>query len=248
MIYRYIPEVPGKLALGGRLQALAIKDSRSFDTRNWGIAPEVLVGQKFLVEWVDLRNTDSPSDNLRLQGFANGCARFAAGEGMWYAGGAILFCCTGGGRRRNGQIWQLTPSAFWGARDEKKNPGYLELFFEPNNADLLGNGDNLTVSPSGDIYVCEDNSYAVEIVSITPNGQPFKFAKNAMNNFEFAGATFSPDGSTLFVNIQKPGFTRYHRQLAGQSLNCGLANHLKGSSLRPMKRGGRSTLHNDCAA
>jgi secreted PhoX family phosphatase len=28
-----------------------------------------------------------------------------------------------------------------------------------------------------------------------------------MNGSEFAGSTFSPDGSTLFVNMQRPGFT-----------------------------------------
>jgi Bacterial protein of unknown function (DUF839) len=33
------------------------------------------------------------------------------------------------------------------------------------------------------------------------------FAKNLVNDNEFAGATFSPDGPTLFVNIQTPGAT-----------------------------------------
>ena len=208
LIYRYIPDVPGKLAAGGRLQGLAIKGStRSLDTRNWGLGPKVTVGEKFAVKWVDLRDPDSPSDNLRLQGFANGCARFAGGEGMSYADGAILFSCTVGGRRKRGQIWKLTPSAFEGTKDEKKYPGSLELFLESSNAVLLENGDNLTVAPSGDIYVCEDSSDPVEIIGITPTGQLFKFAKNAMNASEFAGATFSPDGSTLFVNIQKPGLT-----------------------------------------
>ena len=104
LLYRYIPDAPGKLAAGGRLQALAIKGSRSFDTRNWGRSPTILVGQKFDVEWVDLNNTDSPSDDLRLQGFANGCARFAAGEGMQYSQGSVLFTCTFGGRREKGRF------------------------------------------------------------------------------------------------------------------------------------------------
>ena len=82
---------------------------------------------------------DSPSDDLRLQGFANGCARFAAGEGMQYSQGSVLFACTFGGGREKGQIWKLTPSAFEGTPDEKKDPGYLELYLEPNDADLLEN-------------------------------------------------------------------------------------------------------------
>ncbi|MGI9552752.1 MAG: alkaline phosphatase PhoX, partial [Aurantibacter sp.] len=35
MIYRFIPQVPGKLHEGGKLQALAIKEIPSCDTRNW---------------------------------------------------------------------------------------------------------------------------------------------------------------------------------------------------------------------
>jgi len=207
LIYRYIPNAPGKLAAGGRLQALAMKSLRSFDTRNWGIGPTILVGQKFDIEWVDLKNPDSPSDDLRLQGYADGCARFAAGEGMVYSQGSVFFTATLGGRRRKGQIWKLTPSAFEGTPDEHRDPGHLTLFIESDSAEFLDNGDNITVSPTGEMYVCEDGWGDQYIVGITQNGALSKFAKNAMNRSEFAGATFSPDGSTFFVNIQSPGLT-----------------------------------------
>ena len=36
---------------------------------------------------------------------------------------------------------------------------------------------------------------------LTPDGRIFDFAKNLLNATEFAGACFSPDGSTLFLNI-----------------------------------------------
>ena len=32
-------------------------------------------------------------------------------------------------------------------------------------------------------------------------GEPFEFAVNILNNSELAGACFSPDGRTLFVNL-----------------------------------------------
>ena len=207
LIYRYIPDVPEKLAAGGRLQALAMKSLRSFDTRNWGIGPTILVGQKFDIEWVDLKNPESPSDDLRLQGFAHGCARFAAGEGMVYSQGSVFFTATLGGRRRKGQIWKLTPSAFEGTPDEQRDSGHLTLFIESDSAEFLDNGDNITVSPTGEMYVCEDGWGDQYIVGITQSGALFKFAKNAMSRSEFAGATFSPDNSTFFVNIQSPGLT-----------------------------------------
>jgi secreted PhoX family phosphatase len=45
------------------------------------------------------------------------------------------------------------------------------------------------------------------LAGITPRGQTFPLAHNRMSDEEFAGATFSPDGGTLFVNVQVPGTT-----------------------------------------
>ena len=45
------------------------------------------------------------------------------------------------------------------------------------------------------------------MVGITPASQVYVFASNRLNNSEFAGPTFSPDGRTLFVNLQNPGIT-----------------------------------------
>jgi secreted PhoX family phosphatase len=42
---------------------------------------------------------------------------------------------------------------------------------------------------------------------VTPDGIVERFAENRMNNSELAGACFSPDGGTLFVNIQRPGLS-----------------------------------------
>ena len=43
---------------------------------------------------------------------------------------------------------------------------------------------------------------------MTPDGKIYTLGRNVFQgNSEFAGAVFSPDGSTLFVNIQYPGMT-----------------------------------------
>jgi secreted PhoX family phosphatase len=55
--------------------------------------------------------------------------------------------------------------------------------------------------------LCEDGSQTQFLVGVTREGKLYKFAKNVLNTSELAGATFSPDGSTLFVNIQSPGMT-----------------------------------------
>jgi secreted PhoX family phosphatase len=58
--------------------------------------------------------------------------------------------------------------------------------------------------------ICEDNAVAVHLQMLTQAGDVVPFAKNVMPGYhtrEFAGVTFSPDGTTLFVNIQAPGVT-----------------------------------------
>ncbi len=217
LIYRFIPDVPGKLAQGGRLQAMVIRDMKSADTRNWKqwtnkVFPwtydaTVAVGEKMEVAWVDIQNVESPKDDLRLQGFDKGAARFARGEGMWYSDNTIYFVCTNGGYRKKGQVWRYIPSPFEGTSAEDKQPGVLELFIEPNNSNLLENADNVTVTPWGDLILCEDGPGTQFLVGVTPEGTLYRFAKNSRSNSEFAGATFSLDGSTLFVNIQGAGMT-----------------------------------------
>lgn len=206
LIYRFIPNVPGELARGGRLQALTVANRRSFDTRNWN-RQIVEVGRQLDVRWIDLDDVASKSDLLRYRGSTSGAATFARGEGMWYADGVIYFACTNGGQAKRGQIWKYHPSPAEGTSAESKQPGRLELFVEPNDPALVDNADNLTVAPNGDLIVCEDGQGEQNLVGVTPKGEVFRFGHNAYNNSEFAGACFSPDGSTMFVNIQKAGYT-----------------------------------------
>ena len=44
-------------------------------------------------------------------------------------------------------------------------------------------------------------------MGITPDRQVYVFARNRLNDSEFAGPTFSTDGKTFFVNYQNPGIT-----------------------------------------
>lgn len=206
LLYRFIPNEKENLHAGGRLQALAIIDKPSMDTRNWE-KPFIGTGEEFQVKWIDLDNVDAPEDDLRYRGFEAGAARFARGEGMWYGNDAVYFACTNGGEKNLGQIWKYVPSAGEGTEEEMNVPATLELFVEPNNSTIIENADNLTVAPWGDLIVCEDCDSMQDLNGITPDGSIYKLGRNAKSNSELAGATFSPDGSTLFMNIQHSGLT-----------------------------------------
>ena len=129
---------------------------------------------------------------------------------MWMGNGELYFACTTGGANQRGQIWRYRPAdpVVEGTPMENIAPrGQLMLLAEPNDAAVVEHADNLTVSPWGDLIVCEDGTEDQFLLGVTPDGTFYKFGRNAMNRSEFAGATFSPDASTLFVNIQNPGLT-----------------------------------------
>ncbi len=204
LIYRFIPNRPGKLLQGGKLQALAVRGQKSCDTRNWKDlnAPTFPLRQVVDAAWIDIENVESPEDDLRYQGFSNGAACFARGEGMWYGNNEVYFACTNGGPKQHGQVFRYIP----GDPKNVNDGGKLELFAESPDKDILKNCDNLTVAPWGDVVLCEDASHPF-VVGITPSGEYYKLGENVGFKGEFAGGVFSPSGETYFVNIQGAGLT-----------------------------------------
>ena len=207
LFYRYIPDTPGQLANGGQLQALAIAGQPSMQTHNWSGDGGIARGEALPVYWLDLDNVDPDENDLRLRGAAAGAATFARGEGLCNAGGDFAFSCTIGGAARLGQLFVYSPSPYEGEPREREAPGTLQLLAEADAESMLRNNDNLTMAPWGDLFVCEDTSNHCGIVGVRPDGQMYAVADNAYSDSELAGACFSPDGSTLFVNIQYPGTT-----------------------------------------
>jgi uncharacterized protein len=206
LLYRFIPEKPKDFSKG-RLQALVVKGSPSKDLRNYDPATKgPTMGEKFLCEWLDMKDTDSPKDDMRVRGFDAGAARFARGEGIHREGDSFFICCTDGGPSRRGQVFKLTPAVKDG------EPDALELFVQPEKSDLLTNGDNICAAPWGGVVICEDLidasfSSSTCVRGITPEGKIFTIARNAVDKSELAGCCFSPDGKWLFFNMQSLGLT-----------------------------------------
>ena len=212
LFYRYVPDVPGELARGGRLQALAVRGRPGFDMRNW-TGLDVEVGEWLEVEWIDLEDTDAPDADLAERGHAAGAAQFTRGEGMWWGEGECYFACTDGGPERIGQIFRYIPSPVEGTAGEAAQPGRIQLFVQSDDARIMEKCDNVCVAPWGDLIVVEDGDEDQYIRGVTPEGQVYTIGRNAETGpfgekSEITGPCFSPDGSTLFFNVQRnPGRT-----------------------------------------
>lgn len=210
--YRFIPQRPylngrpGDLRAGGSLQMLAIAGRRQYDTRTGQRAGRILP-----VTWVDIAEPDpqgGPESVTAVfrQGYDRGAAVFARLEGCWYGDGNIYIVSTSGGNAELGQVWRYRPVG--------PNGGELMLVFESPHRSVLNRPDNICVSPKGALVVCEDaNDRRQYVRGLTPDGKVFDIAANIANASELAGATFSPDGRTLFFNIlgdiarRAPGMT-----------------------------------------
>ncbi|MCS1408074.1 MAG: hypothetical protein M2R45_01239 [Verrucomicrobia subdivision 3 bacterium] len=210
LITRFIPNEPGKLQVGGRLEALVVRGNAACDTRNWPDvgAPAIPIGEMLEVSWMPIEDTENLDGKLRLNSFRAGAAIFARGEGMWYGSGKIYFACTSGGRAKSGQVFVYSPSPHEGTVLEDRSPGRLTLYLEPNNTNLLEFGDNLTVAPWGDVILCEDGAKDQYLRGITSAGKIYTLARSGYHgNSEMCGVCFAPNHPTLFVNIQVPGIT-----------------------------------------
>lgn len=207
-LYRYVPRTPGVLADGGQLQMLAVRGRPRADLRTNQIA-KVSLG----TYWVDIPQPDvahqAGGPTVFEQGRRAGGAMFARLEGAWHADGRIYVTSTNGGNAAMGQVWELTPVT-----------EQLRLVYESPGLHELNMPDNLTVSPRGGLVLCEDGTANPCVHTLTRDGHIVRFARNNVvldgerpglhGDFrasEFTGATFSPDGRWLFLNIQNPGIS-----------------------------------------
>lgn len=204
VIYRYRPNQPGTLAAGGVLEALRLKDyPTGVDT-----ATGIPVGVELEAEWVPIPNPNAlpGQTSTQVQGRNQGAAVVRRGEGIWWSHNdeAAYVVSTSGGQAGRGQVFKYTPRL--------DGNGTLELYIEapaagPDQNATWAAPDNITVAPWGDLVLCEDGGGDEFLWIVSKERGIFKFARNAQGGGEFAGATFSKDGRTLFVNIQSPGLT-----------------------------------------
>jgi secreted PhoX family phosphatase len=193
-LYRYLPKNREEPFGAGSLQALAVKDQPRFE-----LGAEQPKGAHFELSWIDVpHEAGEHRDGLRHAAQELGAAIVRRGEGIWRMQDGFAFTSTVGGPVGGGQIFHLAPTP---------EGGTLRLLAQSSDLQTLDMPDNITLTPWGDLLVCEDNHRSAFLRLITQAGEVIPFAHNSLSRSEFAGVCFSPDGRVLFVNIQENGLT-----------------------------------------
>jgi secreted PhoX family phosphatase len=197
--YRYVPRTRERLADGGQLQVLVVRDKPRYNTvRNQTVGEELTVG------WVNIADPDpesaerDPSAVFR-EGLSGGAAVFQRLEGCFWADDSCYFVSTEGGNAGAGQVWRFVPQSDEG--------GKLSLVFESPSKEVLDSPDNICVGRDGGIFICEDGAEEQFIRVLSASGDMANLVMQPLVSGtpepdEFAGCCFSPDGSVLFFNVQ----------------------------------------------
>ncbi|MGZ3098471.1 alkaline phosphatase PhoX [Streptomyces sp. H72] len=220
LLYRWAP--PEGFRHGrGRLRTLAddagvLQAFKCFDSGGKfvdDLSRATRTGTVYGVDWVDVPDRDARTTSVRRQFTAGQVTRARKLEGMWWADGGAYIVSSyardeSPGRPHDGQVWFYDPK-----RRTLTLKVLLGVNADPSADGAFDGPDNITVSPYGGLVIAEDGDGVQHLFGATDSGRTYPIARNDLNigseeepEFsEFTGVTFSPDGRTLYANIQDPG-------------------------------------------
>jgi secreted PhoX family phosphatase len=160
----------------------------SYPDLSSGVLEVATVGSGGNVSWARIPDPAGISAPTRDQA---GGTRFAGGEGMWFDSGIVYFTT-----KKDNKVHAYHTGS-----------GRYELIYDKAmHADSpLGGLDNLTVSRSGDLFLCEDGG-DLDICMITRDRVVSRFLKvtgAAHEGSELTGVCFDPSGSRLYFSSMR---------------------------------------------
>ncbi|AKJ13929.1 Tat pathway signal sequence domain protein [Streptomyces incarnatus] len=227
LLYRWTP--PDGFRHGrGRLRTLAddagvLQAFKCFDSGGRfvdDLSRATRIGTVYGVDWIDVPDRDARTVPVRKQFTDGQVTRARKLEGMWWGdGGAYVVSSYARAEspvRHDGQVWFYDPR-----RRTLTLKVLLGVNPDPGTDGAFDGPDNITVSPYGGLVIAEDGEGVQHLFGATESGRTYPIARNelaltsaaataggtegAPEYSEFTGVTFSPDGRTLFANIQEPG-------------------------------------------
>ncbi|MEU3227669.1 alkaline phosphatase PhoX [Streptomyces sp. NPDC006976] len=219
LLYRWV--LPHGFRHGrGKLRTLAddagvLQATRCFDRSGAfvdDLSRATRIGTVYGVDWVDVPDRDAGTVPVRKQFGDQEITRARKLEGMWWGdGGAYIvssFARDESPVQHDGQVWFYDPK-----RRTLTLKVLLGVNADPSEDGAFDGPDNITVSPYGGLVIAEDGEGIQHLFGATESGRTYPIARNELNlgteaepeYSEFTGVTFSPDGKTLYANIQTPG-------------------------------------------
>ncbi|MER6559858.1 alkaline phosphatase PhoX [Streptomyces sp. NPDC001027] len=204
----------------GRLRTLAddagvLQAFKCFDSNGKfvdDLSRATRIGTVYGVDWVDVPDRDARTTPVRKQFTAGQVTRARKLEGMWWADGGTYvvssYARDESPVQHDGAVWFYDP---------KRRTLTLKVLLgvnpDPSVDGAFDGPDNITVSPYGGLVIAEDGEGVQHLFGATDSGRTYPIARNELNigtedapeYSEFTGVTFSPDGHTLYANIQTPG-------------------------------------------
>jgi secreted PhoX family phosphatase len=195
----------------GRLEAFKCFDSGGKFVDDLSRATRT--GTVYGVDWAEVPDRDARTVSVRKQFTTGQVTRARKLEGMWWADGGAYVVSSyarseSPGVPHDGQVWFYDPR-----RRTLTLKVLLGVTPDPAADGAFDGPDNITVSPYGGLVVAEDGDGVQHLFGATESGKTYPIARNELNlgteeepeYSEFTGVTFSPDGRTLYANIQTPG-------------------------------------------
>jgi len=143
------------------------------------------------VTWVEVPDPNLVTEGTQIRNQLPEATHFDGGEGLWYFEDVVYYTTKGDKR-----VWA------YNCRTQT-----LELVYDGLNTPgaALNAVDNVTVSPFGDVYVCEDGGN-MEICLISPDRvvSPFlRLVGDDHRNSEMTGVVFDPSGTRMYFSSQR---------------------------------------------
>ena len=156
-----------------------------------GLLEAAVVDASGAVTWVEVPDPNLVTEGAEIRDQLPDATRFDGGEGLWYFEGVVYYTTKGDKR-----VWAYDCRA-----------QTIEMIYDGENTPgaALNAVDNVTVSPFGDVYVCEDGGN-MEICLISPDRvvSPFvRLVGDDHQNSEMTGVVFDPSGTRMYFSSQR---------------------------------------------
>jgi hypothetical protein len=157
-----------------------------------GLLEAAVVGAGGAVSWIEVPDPNLVTAGATIREQLPEATRFDGGEGLWYSDDVVYYTTKG-----DKKIWAYDCRA-----------QTIEVIYDGENTPgaALNAVDNVTVSPFGDVYVCEDGGN-MEICLVTPDRVVSPFLRLVGDDHpatsEMTGVVFDPSGARMYFSSQR---------------------------------------------